>query len=471
MAKAVSKKRTPMPTQDPHVRAHNFNEVALGFSEADAKTEADRCLKCKKRNCTEGCPVEVPIPEFIAAIQNGDHAGAFRTVMSKNLLPAICGRVCPQESQCEKFCTLGKVKDSEPVAIGRLERYIADWGREKMPPDHTACPMTNGVKVAVIGAGPAGLTCAGELARMGYEVTVFEAFHKLGGVLTYGIPEFRLPKAIVQSEVQNLTCVGVKFVLNQVMGKALDVNDLKAKGYKAVFVGVGAGLPVFMKIPGVELNGVLSANEFLTRVNLMKAYDFPRSDTMVDIGKHVAVVGGGNVAMDSARTALRLGAEEVMVVYRRSEEEMPARREEYEHAVEEGIKFLFLTNPTKILGNPEGQVNAIEVQQMTLGEPDKSGRRKPVVVPGSERTMPVDLVIMAIGTQANPVFTKVTPGLKLNEWGYIEVNDKMQSSLPYLFAGGDIVTGSATVISAMAAGRKAAASMHEYLQSLKTQPK
>ena len=469
MAKAVNKKRTPMPLQDPKVRAHNFSEVALGFSDADAKTEADRCLKCKKRNCTEGCPVEVPIPEFIGAIQNGDYAGAFRTVMSKNLLPAICGRVCPQESQCEKFCTLGKVKDSEPVAIGRLERYIADWGREKMPADHTACPMTNGVKVAVIGAGPAGLTCAGELARIGYEVTVFEAFHKLGGVLTYGIPEFRLPKAIVQHEVQNLTCVGVKFALNQVMGKALDVNDLKAMGFKAIFVGVGAGLPVFMKIPGVELNGVLSANEFLTRVNLMKAYDFPRSDTMVDIGKHVAVVGGGNVAMDSARTALRLGADEVMVVYRRSEEEMPARREEYEHAVEEGIKFLFLTNPTKILGNADGQANALEVQTMTLGEPDKSGRRKPVVVPGSERTIPVDLVIMAIGTQANPVFTKVTPGLKLNEWGYIEVNDKMQSSLPYLFAGGDIVTGSATVISAMAAGRTAAASMHGYMQSLKAE--
>jgi glutamate synthase (NADPH/NADH) small chain len=326
--------------------------------------------------------------------------------------------------------------------------------------------MSNGVKVAVIGAGPAGLTCAGELARLGYEVTVFEAFHKLGGVLTYGIPEFRLPKAIVQNEVQNLTCVGVKFALNQVMGKALDVNDLKAKGFRAIFVGVGAGLPVFMKIPGVELNGVLSANEFLTRVNLMKAYEFPKADTMVDIGKRVAVVGGGNVAMDSARTALRLGASEVMVVYRRSEEEMPARREEYEHAVEEGIKFLFLTNPTKLFGDADSHVKAIEVQSMTLGEPDKSGRRKPVVVPGSERTIDVDLVIMAIGTQANPLFTKVTPGLKLNEWGYIEVNEKMQSSLPYLFAGGDIVTGSATVISAMAAGRTAAAAMHEYLKSL-----
>jgi glutamate synthase (NADPH/NADH) small chain len=466
MAKVVSKKRTEMPTQDPKVRAHNFNEVALGFTEENARTEAARCLKCKKRNCTEGCPVEVPIPEFIIAVQNGDYAQAFRTIMSKNLLPAICGRVCPQETQCEAFCTLGKVKDSEPVAIGRLERYIADWGRENMPPDHTACPMTNGIKVAVIGAGPAGLTCAGELARMGYEVTVFEAFHKLGGVLTYGIPEFRLPKAIVQQEVSNLTCVGVKFALNQVMGKALDINDLKEQGFKAVFVGVGAGLPVFMKIPGVELNGVLSSNEFLTRVNLMKAYQFPEADTMVDIGKHVAVVGGGNVAMDSARTALRLGADEVMVIYRRSEEEMPARREEYHHAVEEGIKFLFLTNPTKIMGNADAHVNAIEVQSMTLGEPDKSGRRKPVVVPGSERKIDVDLVIMAIGTQANPLFTKVTPGLKLNEWGYIEVNDRMQSSLPYLFAGGDIVTGSATVISAMAAGRKAATSIHEYIRSL-----
>jgi glutamate synthase (NADPH/NADH) small chain len=466
MAKPVNKKRTTMPTQDPHVRARNFNEVALGFTEEDAQTEAARCMKCKKRNCVAGCPVEVPIPEFIELVINRDYAGAFKTIMSKNLLPAICGRVCPQESQCEAVCTLGKVKDSEPVAIGRLERFIADWGREHAPPDHTACPMSNGVKVAVVGAGPAGLTCAGELARLGYEVTVFEAFHKLGGVLTYGIPEFRLPKAIVQQEVSNLTCVGVKFALNQVMGKALDVNDLKEKGFKAVFVGVGAGLPVFMKIPGVELNGVLSANEFLTRVNLMKAYEFPKADTMVDIGKRVAVVGGGNVAMDSARTALRLGADKVMVVYRRSEEEMPARREEYEHAVEEGIEFLFLTNPTKILGDAEGRVKSIEVQSMTLGEPDKSGRRKPVVVPGSEKTIDVDLVIMAIGTQANPLFTKVTPGLKLNEWGYIEVNEKGQSSLPYLFAGGDIVTGSATVISAMAAGRKAAAAMHEYLQSL-----
>jgi len=282
-------------------------------------------------------------------------------------------------------------------------------------------------------------------------------------VLTYGIPEFRLPKNIVEQEVQNLTCVGVKFILNQVMGKALDVNDLKEQGFKAIFVGVGAGLPIFLELPGVELNGVLSANEFLTRVNLMKAYQFPESDTMVDIGKRVAVIGGGNVAMDSARTALRLGAKEVMVVYRRSEEEMPARREEYHHAVEEGIKFHFLTNPTKVIGTPEGYVKAMEVQQMKLGEPDKSGRRKPIVVPGSEHIEEVDLVIMAIGTQANPIFTKVTPGLKLNQWGYIEVNDKMQSSLPFLYAGGDIVTGSATVISAMAAGRKAAASMHEFL--------
>jgi len=463
MAKPVNKKRTEMPTQDPVARGKNFSEVALGFTEEDAKTEAARCLQCKKRNCTEGCPVEVPIPEFILAIQKGDYKEAFKIITSKNLLPAICGRVCPQESQCEKFCTVGKIKESEPVGIGRLERFIADWAREKLPPDHTACPMNNGIKVAIIGAGPAGLTCAGELARIGYDVTVFEAFHKLGGVLTYGIPEFRLPKNIVEQEVQNLTCVGVKFILNQVMGKALDVNDLKEQGFKAIFVGVGAGLPIFLELPGVELNGVLSANEFLTRVNLMKAYQFPESDTMVDIGKRVAVIGGGNVAMDSARTALRLGAKEVMVVYRRSEEEMPARREEYHHAVEEGIKFHFLTNPTKVIGTPEGYVKAMEVQQMKLGEPDKSGRRKPIVVPGSEHIEEVDLVIMAIGTQANPIFTKVTPGLKLNQWGYIEVNDKMQSSLPFLYAGGDIVTGSATVISAMAAGRKAAASMHEFL--------
>jgi glutamate synthase (NADPH/NADH) small chain len=465
----IIKERTPMPTQAPNVRAHNFSEVALGYSEEEALKEAKRCLNCAKRNCVAGCPVQVPIPEFIKLIQDGDYGAAFRKIQEKNMLPAVCGRVCPQESQCEKECTMGKIKGSAPVAIGRLERFVADWARlHPEVAEKPFCEMPNGRKVGVIGCGPAGLTCASELARMGYDVTIFEAFHEPGGVLIYGIPEFRLPKSIVRHEVQAVKNCGVKLELNHVMGKILNIDDLMEMGYDAFFVAVGAGLPTFMRIPGTELNGVLSANEFLTRNNLMKAYLFNdgKSDTMVDMGKRIAVVGGGNVAMDAARTALRLGAEKVMVIYRRSEEELPARHEEYEHAVEEGIEFHFLRNPTRIVGDDKGFVKGIEVQKMELGEPDKSGRRSPVEVKGSEYVIDVDLVIMSIGTSSNPVFTGSTKGLKLNKWGYIEVNDDLQTSIPNLFAGGDIVTGSATVISAMGAGKKAAAGIDKYLKSI-----
>jgi glutamate synthase (NADPH/NADH) small chain len=465
--KEIQKKRTPIPTQEPYERTKNFNEVALGYSEEQALIEVNRCLQCPKRNCVAGCPVSVPIPEFIKLIRDRDYAGAILKIKEKNMLGAICGRVCPQETQCEEKCTLGKVKDSEPVAIGRLERFVADWTRIHHVGETKAfCEFPLGIKVAIIGAGPAGITCASELARQGYEVTVFEAFHEPGGVLVYGIPEFRLPKEIVRYEVQVVKNCGVKLELNHVMGKILSIDDLHQMGFEAIFVGVGAGLPTFQFIPGTELNGVLSANEFLTRNNLMKAYQFPKYDTMVDKGKQIAVIGGGNVAMDSARTALRLGAEKVMIIYRRSEKELPARREEYEHAVEEGIEFHFLRNPTKIIGNEKGFVKAIQIIKMELGEPDKSGRRSPIEIPGSEYTVDVDMVIMAIGTQANPLLTGATKGLKLNSKGYIEVNDKLQTSIPYVFAGGDIVTGSATVISAMGAGMKAAAGIHEYLLQL-----
>lgn len=466
--KEIIKKRTEMPTQEPQDRVKNFEEVALGYTEEMALAEANRCLNCVKRNCVVGCPVEVPIPEFIKLVQEKDFAGAIKKIWEKNCLPAICGRVCPQETQCEEVCTLGKIKDSTPVAIGRLERFVADWARQNSTgnlPHPERTPPSNNIKVAIVGSGPASLTCAGDLAQMGYDVTIFEAFHVTGGVLMYGIPQFRLPKEIVQEEILDLKALGVKIEVNQVIGKVLTIEDLYEMGYKAVFIGVGAGTPKFMDIPGIELNGVLSANEFLTRVNLMKAYKFPECDTMVDIGKKVAVIGGGNVAMDAARTALRLGAEKVMIVYRRSADEIPARREEFEHAQEEGIEFQFLRSPTKIIGNEKGFVKALEIQKMDLGEPDSSGRRRPVPMKGSEYMIDIDMVIMAIGTDANPLLTKETRGLKLNKWGYIEVNEKMQTSIPYVFAGGDIVTGSATVISAMGAGRKAAKSIHEYLHN------
>jgi len=456
-----------MPEQDPHVRAHNFDEVTLGYTAEMAVQEAIRCIQCKNQPCIAGCPVEVPIPEFILMITEERFDDALAKIKETNVLPAICGRVCPQETQCEIVCTMGKVKDSEPVAIGRLERFVADWGmahEKENAEDEIRIPDTSGMpKVAVIGSGPAGVTCAGELARFGYDVTIFEALHKTGGVLVYGIPEFRLPKEIVRREIDQVKKLGVKIEVNKVIGKIHSIEDLRAMGYKAFFVGVGAGLPVFLNIPGTEYNGVLSANEYLTRVNLMKSYD-TNYDTPVDQGKRVAVLGGGNVAMDSARTAMRLGAEKVMIVYRRSEQELPARQEEYEHAVHEGIEFHFLRNPTKILGNEEGFVTGMEVLKMELGEPDDSGRRRPIVQPGTEYFLDVDMVIMAIGARANPVMTKNTPGLKLNQWDYIEVDDNMQTSIPDVFAGGDIVTGSATVISAMGAGKQAAENMHKFLQ-------
>jgi glutamate synthase (NADPH/NADH) small chain len=462
----IIKERTEMPTQSPEERRRNFDEVALGYTEELALKEATRCIQCPKRNCVAGCPVQVPIPEFIKLLREKDYVGAFRKIREKNMLPAICGRVCPQESQCEHECTMGKIKGSQPVAIGRLERFIADWARAHPEAEQKPfCEMPNGIKVAVIGCGPAGLTCAAELTRQGYDVTIFEAFHEPGGVLIYGIPEFRLPKAIVRHEVKSVENCDVKIELNSIIGKVLTIPDMMDMGYQAFFVAVGAGLPTFMDIPGTELNGVLSANEFLTRNNLMKAYLFKegKSDTMIDLGKRVAVIGGGNVAMDAARTALRLGAEKVMIVYRRGEKELPARHEEYEHAVEEGIEFHFLRSPTRIIGDEKGFAKQIEVVKMELGEPDASGRRRPVEAKGSEYLIDVDMVIMAIGTQANPIFTQSTPGLKLTKWGYIETNENLQSSLPYLFAGGDIVTGSATVISAMGAGMKAAEGIHKYL--------
>ncbi|MHA1672634.1 MAG: NADPH-dependent glutamate synthase [Promethearchaeota archaeon] len=463
----INNNRTPMPVQDHHIRIENFDEVAQGYTEEMAFAEASRCIQCKTRPCVKGCPVEVPIPEFIKLITERNIEGAIDKIKEKNVLPAICGRVCPQESQCEAVCTLGKIKGSKPVAIGRLERYVADWEQRVKGIgdfDEGACvDLSGNPKVAVIGAGPAGLTCAGELAKMEYDVTIFEAFHKTGGVLVYGIPEFRLPKEIVRKEIDNLRECGVKIRLNRVIGQLFDLKDLEEQGFQAFFIAVGAGLPIFLKVPGIELNGVLSANEYLTRVNLMKAYrkDY---DTMVDEGDTIAVLGGGNVTMDSARTALRLGAKKVIVVYRRSEVEIPARREEYEHAVEEGVEFHFLRNPTKILGDDKGFVKEMEVIKMRLGEPDASGRRRPIEIPGSEYTIPVDLVIMAIGTRANPLLTQNTAGLQLNKWGYIEVNKQMQTSIPNVFAGGDIVTGSATVISAMGAGKDAARSIHKFLQ-------
>ncbi len=461
-----------MPCQSPDERINNFDEVALGYTEEMALKEANRCLLCKHKNCMKACPVMIDIPAFIERIKNKDFEGAYEVIYDKNVMPAICGRVCPQESQCEMVCTMGKIKDSKPVAIGRLERYVADLMREKAQMcedggESVYCIpeiIENHIKVAIIGSGPAGLTCASELAKKGYDVTIFEAFHRLGGVLVYGIPEFRLPKAIVQDEVDRLQDLGVKFEFNKIIGKILDLNDLREMGYKAFFVGIGAGVPIFLDLPGEELNGVLTANEFLTRVNLMKAYKFPEYDTPVSVGKNVAVIGGGNVAMDSARTALRLGADNVYDIYRRSEEELPARREEYEHAVEEGVEFHFLRNPVKIIGDEDGFVKQIRVIKMELGEPDESGRRRPIEIPDSGYDIDIDTVILAIGTRANPLFPKNTPGLKLNKWGYIEVNDDLQTSIPDVFAAGDIVTGAATVISAMGGGKLAAEKMDEYLQ-------
>jgi len=457
-----SKVKTPMSVQDPNVRRSNFNEVALGYSEEEAICEAKRCLQCKKPSCMEGCPVHVQIPKFIRYIAESNFDNAVKAIKETNNLPAICGRVCPQESQCEGKCVLGRL--GEPVAIGRLERFAADWER-KNSKEIPAAVVKKQQKVAVVGSGPSGLTCAADLAKYGYDVTIFEAFHQPGGVLIYGIPEFRLPKSIVKHEINYIKKLGVKIETNMVIGKVLDIDDLFDMGYEAVFIGTGAGLPRFMDIEGENLLGVYSANEFLTRINLMKAYTFPENDTPIKIGKKVAVVGGGNVAMDAARSALRLGADEVHVIYRRSEAEMPARREEYEHALEEGIKFEFLTNPVRILGDDSGWVKGIECIRMELGEPDASGRRRPVVIKGSEFITDVDMVIIAIGTVPNPLLTKTVDGMELTKWGGIKVDESGRTTRDGVWAGGDIVTGAATVILAMGAGKAAAKDIDEYLRS------
>lgn len=458
----MSLKKVPMPEQEPQVRNQNFSEVALGYTEEMAVEEARRCLNCKHRPCTEGCPVNVRIPEFISRIAGGEFEKAYEIIYETNSLPAICGRVCPQETQCEQKCVRG-IK-GEPVAIGRLERFAADWYMKNVRKPVAKTPR-NGRKVAVIGSGPAGLTCAGDLAKMGYDVTIFEAFHKAGGVLVYGIPEFRLPKTLVEKEIEALKALGVEIRTNMVIGKTLTIDEIFDEGYDAVFIGSGAGLPMFMGIPGENLNGVYSANEFLTRINLMKAYKFPETDTPVKCGRNVAVVGGGNVAMDAARSAKRLGAENVYIVYRRSEAEMPARAEEVHHAKEEGIIFKFLTNPVRILGDDKGWVIGMECVSMTLGEPDASGRRRPVPVEGSEHIIDVDTVIIAIGTTPNPLIRTTTPGLETNRRGCIVADENGKTSREGVFAGGDAVTGAATVILAMGAGKRAAKAIDEYIRS------
>ncbi len=452
--------KTPVREQDPKVRARNFEEVSSCYTDAEAKNEAERCLNCKNSPCVGGCPVGVRIPEFIAKIREGDVAAAYDVIKTTNGLPAVCGRVCPQESQCESKCVRG-IK-GEPVGIGRLERYCADYMAEKAPKPEKSAP--NGHKVAVIGSGPSGLSCASDLAKLGYAVTVFEAFHTAGGVLMYGIPEFRLPKATVQREIDGLKALGVEIKTDMVIGKILSVDELFASGYEAVFIGTGAGLPNFMGIGGESLVGVFSANEYLTRTNLMKAY-LDDYDTPISKNRRVAVVGGGNVAMDAARSALRLGAEKVFIVYRRSSEEMPARREEVHHASEEGIEFKYLTNPVEILGDEGGKVRAVKCQRMELTEPDQSGRRGVRPIEGSEFEIEVDAVIMAIGTSPNPLIRSTTPGLETNRRGCFVVDENMLTSREGVYAGGDAVTGAATVILAMGAGKSAAKAIDEYIRS------
>ena len=457
----MSLKKNEMPTQQPEIRNKNFAEVATGYSEEQVLDEAARCLACKNKPCVKGCPVGIDITAFIAKINEKDYEGAYQKITEQSSLPAVCGRVCPQESQCEKFCVRG-VK-GESVAIGRLERFVADRHNENAT-EAPEKPIHNGHRAAIIGSGPSGLTCAGELAKRGYEVTVFEALHLAGGVLVYGIPEFRLPKKIVGKEIETLKQLGVKVETDMVIGKILSVDELFDQGFEAVFIGSGAGLPSFMNIPGENLKGVYSANEFLTRVNLMKAY-LPQSDTPIQQAKRVAVVGGGNVAMDAARCAKRLGAEEVYIVYRRSLDELPARKEEVEHAGEEGIIFKLLNNPTEILGDQNGFVSGIRCVEMELGEPDASGRRRPVVKKGSEFELDVDCVIMSIGTSPNPLIKSTTEGLETQKWGGIIADEVTgQTSREGVFAGGDAVTGAATVILAMGAGKAAANAMDEYIQ-------
>lgn len=456
--------RQAMPEQEPKKRISNFHEVPYGYTKELALAEASRCIQCKKPTCVEGCPVDVAIPEFIKLISEGHVIEAAWKLKETNALPAVCGRVCPQEDQCEKLCILGKKGD--PVAVGRLERFAADFERESgniMIPK--VAPPT-GKKIAIVGAGPAGLTIAGDLVKMGHDVTIFEALHKAGGVLIYGIPEFRLPKAIVDAEVNYLEKLGVKIVLNAAIGRLKTVDDIFAEGFHAVFLGVGAGAPVFMNIPGENLSGIYSANEYLTRSNLMKAYLFPEYDTPIAKGKNVAVIGGGNVAMDSVRTALRLGAENAYIIYRRSEVELPARKEEVHHAHEEGVQFKILHNPVEYIGDENGWVKQIKCIRMELGMPDDSGRRRPIPIKGSEFTFDVDTVVVAIGTEANPVIPRTTPGLETNKWGYIVTKSEAgETSREGVYAGGDIVTGSATVILAMGAGRQAASAIDAFVKA------
>ena len=458
-----ARERIPMPKQDHRARRFNFDEVALGYTREMAQREALRCLQCKKAPCIAGCPVEIDIPAFVKLVQTGDFLGAVRKIKEKNSLPGICGRVCPQEDQCEIACVLSKKQ--QPVAIGRLERFVADYELKQGEIRAPSLPPGTGRKVAVVGAGPAGLTVAGELAKLGHAVTIFEALHKPGGVLVYGIPEFRLPKSIVQTECDYVMKLGVEFRTSHVVGKLGDLESLFDDGYEAVFIGTGAGLPYFLGIPGENLNGVYSANEFLTRTNLMKAYLFPEYDTPVRVGHNVAVIGGGNVAMDSARCALRLGADNVYIVYRRSRTEMPARDEEIENAEEEGVIFHNLRNPTRVLDGGDGWVQALELLEMELGEPDDSGRRRPVPKEGTEHTLDVDVVVVAIGQGPNPLLTTATPDLELTKWGNIVADEETgKTSIRGVFAGGDIVTGAATVILAMGAGKKAARAMDRYLK-------
>jgi glutamate synthase (NADPH) small chain len=464
MAK-IDLNRQEMPRQEPKVRAKNFNEVALGYSIEQAVTEANRCIQCPKHPCKEGCPVNVDIPEFIKALRENNMPEAVRALKRKNALPGVCGRVCPQESQCEAVCTLAK--KGAPIAIGRLERYVADW--ELANPQNRDLPViqpSSGKKIAVVGSGPASLTAAAELAKMGHKVTIYEALHVAGGVLVYGIPQFRLPKEIVRNEVNYVSSLGVEIKLDEVIGKIETVDELLKDGYDAVFLGTGAGLPMFLGVPGENYGGIYSANEFLTRTNLMKAYLFPEYMTPIRVGKRVAVIGAGNVAMDSARCALRLGAEKVYIVYRRSKAEMPARHEEVENAEQEGIEFKFLTNPIRFHANERGEVKAMDCNEMELGEPDASGRRRPVVKPGSEFTMEIDTVIVALGTTPNPLIASTTEGLQTTSHGTVVADEATgQTVKPGAWAGGDIVTGAATVISAMGAGKRAAAAIDAYLKS------
>ena len=464
MAFNMSLNKNPMPSQEPKVRNKNFNEVALGYSEEMAIDEAKRCLQCKNPKCMGGCPVHIHIPEFISLVSEGKFEEAYQVISKSSSLPAVCGRVCPQESQCEGLCVRGL--KGEAVAIGRLERFVADWHNENIK-EAPVKPASNGHKVAIVGSGPAGLTCAGDLAKLGYDVTIFEALHLAGGVLVYGIPEFRLPKSIVQKEIDGLKDLGVKIETNMVIGRTISIEELKEQyGFEAVFVGSGAGLPKFMNIPGENLKGVFSANEFLTRVNLMKAYK-QGSSTPIKSNKNVAVVGGGNVAMDAARCALRLGAENVYIVYRRGMEELPARKEEVEHAIEEGIIFKLLTNPVEVLGDETGTVSGIKCVEMMLGEPDSSGRRRPIVKPNSEHIIEVDCVIMSLGTSPNPLIKSTTSGLNTESWGGIIIDDNGLTSVEGVYAGGDAVTGAATVILAMGAGKTAAAGIDEYIRNKK----